>query len=147
MGLGSSYHEAYCLNATILLLGVGNNRNSMLHYCEVAADLPYLDIPFREFWGRTALVNDDGHVEQIPLPHEFCGCSAKFDVVDKYLDEENVLTHGRICDAPSLLMNAREMADTVIKRLRKNPAWLLCDSFICEPCTLRRRRLHERGML
>ena len=55
LGAGSSYDEAFQLGVKILLLGVGNNRNSMLHYAEEAAGLPYLDIPWRAFMGGVNL--------------------------------------------------------------------------------------------
>jgi len=147
LGAGSSYDDAHRLGARILLLGVGNNRNSMLHYAEVAAGLPYNDIPFREFWGRAALVEREGGAVEVPLREEFPGCSLNFGIADRYLEEAGVLKRGRICSAESMLMDARDMVDVVVARLSESPAWLLCESFVCEPCALRKRRLKERGLI
>ena len=33
------------------------------------------------------------------------------------------------------------------ERLRREPGWLLCSTFGCEPCTLRKRRLRAMGRL
>lgn len=147
LGADSSYAEATALGAKILLLGVGNNRNSALHFAETAAGLPYTDIPFREFWGRTALVEKNGRVKEIPLKPEFPGCSANFGVADQYLSERGILRHGKAGDANSMLMSARDMLEAVVSKLREDPAWLLCDSFVCEPCNLRKKRLREKGLL
>lgn len=147
LGPGSSYEEAYKLGAKILLLGVGNTRNSMIHYAEFASGLPVCDIPFREFWGRSALVEKDGQPVEVPLKADFPGCSHNFGVVDEHLVEKGLLTQGRVCSAACLLMDARKMVDTVAERLREQPDWLFCDTLVCEPCHLRRQRLRERGLL
>lgn len=147
LGPGSSFEEAYRLGARILLIGVGSNRNSMIHYAEFASGLPICDIPFREFWGRGALVERDGEPVEVPLKPDFPGCSHNFGVTDEYLVEKGILTRGTICSATCLLMNSREMVDAIAARLREEPDWLFCDTIICEPCCLRRRRLRERGLI
>lgn len=147
LGRGSSYDEAYKLNAKILLLGAGNNGNSMVHYAEVIAELPYNDIPYRAFWGKTALVESEGKVISVVLPNEFPGCSANFGVADAYLKEKGVMRCGQVCKADSKFMDARTMVARMVERLRQEPAWLLCDNFNCEPCSLRKQRLREKGLI
>ncbi|MCG2661599.1 MAG: AAC(3) family N-acetyltransferase, partial [Kiritimatiellae bacterium] len=147
MGKGSSYDAAIGMGAKILLLGVGNNRNSAIHYAEIMADLPYNDIPFREFWGHTALVEKDGQVKEVSLLREYPACSANFGVVDDYLLQQGIMKSGKIECAPCFLMSGKETTEAVVKRLKKEPAWLLCDNFTCEPCSLRKRRLKERQMI
>ena len=147
LGPGSSFEEAYRLGARILLIGVGNTRSSMIHYAEFASGLPVCDIPFREFWGRSALVERDGEPVEVPLKPDFPGCSHSFGMVDEYLVEKDILTRGTICSATCLTMNSREMVDAVAARLREEPDWLFCESLICEPCCLRRQRLRERGLI
>ena len=147
LGIGSSYDEAAKLGAKILLLGVGNARNSMLHYAEVVSGLPYNAIPFREFWGRTALVERDGRVVEVALKEEFPGCSARFGTADDYLTERGIAKRVRICQSDSMLISAADMVRAVVERLREEPAWLLCDSLACEPCNRRKQLLRERGLL
>jgi len=146
LGPGSSYEDAYRLGAKILLLGVGNNRNSMIHYAEYASGLPICDIPYREFWGRTALVETASGPDEVPLT-DFPGCSANFGVVDEYLVENDLMRPGTVCSARCLIMNSRDIVDAIASRLREIPDWLFCDSLTCEPCTLRRRRLREHGLI
>lgn len=148
LGEGSSYSQANSLGAKILLIGVGNNRNSMLHYAEAASGLPYNDIPFRAFWGDTALVEGkDGSISEVPLGREFPACSDNFGVIDRHLSGRGIMRRGKLGEAESIVMDSRETVEAVIKKLRVEPAHLLCDSIICEPCSLRKKRLLERGLL
>lgn len=147
LGRGSSYDAAIGQGAKILLLGVGNNRNSAIYYAEIMADLPCNDLPCRKFWGHTALVEKDGQVKETSLLREYPACSANFGVVDDYLLQEGIMKSGKIGSAPYFLMSGKEMTETVVKRLKKEPARLLCDNFTCEPCSLRKRRLKERQMI
>ena len=89
-----------------MLLGVGNARNSMLHYAEVVSGLPYNVIPFRKFWGRTALVEQDGRVIEVALKEEFPACSARFGIADDYLIERGIAMRVRICASDSMLISA-----------------------------------------
>jgi len=147
LGFGSSYDEAFQLGARILLVGVGNDRNSMLHYAETVAGVPYLDIPWRAFAGSSALVAQEGGPVEVPLPKEYPACSLGFGVVDPYLDSLGLLRKGRVASADCMLMDSREMVSAVAERLKREPGWMLCHTFGCEPCTLRRRRLRELELL
>ena len=147
IGRDSSFEQLYKLGARILLIGVTNNSNSMLHFAEVVARLPYIDIPFRKFCGDTAFVEKEEKIVEVPLSKEYPACSKNFNVVNEYLEKRQIVKHGKICQADCILMDAREMVDTVVENLKENPAWLLCDDFTCEPCNLRKHRLKERGML
>ena len=147
LGPGSSYEEAYKLGARILLIGVGNNRNSMIHYAEFASGLPICDIPCREFWGSSALVERNGEAVEVPLKPDFPGCSTNFGEVDEFLVESGIMSHGKIGAALCLTMSAREMVDAIAAELRRRPDWLFCNTLTCEPCTLKRRRLREMGLI
>ena len=119
----------------------------MIHFAESASGLPYNDIHFREFWGRAALVWREGEAVQMPITGDLPGCSANFGMVDEFLLERGIAKTGLVAAAPSILMDAQEMVSAVTARLALQPDWLFCDSIICEPCTLRRRRLRERGLI
>lgn len=147
MGIGSTLHDACLLGAKILLLGVGNDRNSMLHLAEAQAGLPYNDVPFRAFWGNEALVERaTGVVERVPVCGELCGCSLHFGVADAFLTGRGISRRVTIGRAPSQLMPAPAAVDAVVERLLHEPDWLLCDSFVCEPCNLRKMRLRREGL-
>lgn len=147
LGPGSSFEDACRLGAKILLIGVGNNRNSMIHYAEYTSGLPICDIPYREFWGRTALVERDGEAVEVPLKPDFPGCSANFGKADEFLVERNLLKHGSIGSTTGYLLDARKMVDAIAEQLRKQPDWLLCESISCEPCQIKRRRLRDMGLI
>jgi aminoglycoside 3-N-acetyltransferase len=147
LGRGSSYDIAYQSGAKVLLLGVCNNRNSMLHYAEVVSDVPYNNIPFRAFWGKTALVEKDDHTVEVPLSDEFPGCSANFGVADAFFEEKKIMSKEKICSADSLCMNAKDIVAAAVDKFKEQPDWLLCDNFTCEPCSLRKKRLKQAGML
>jgi aminoglycoside 3-N-acetyltransferase len=148
LGFGSSYADAHRLGAKILLLGVGNDRNSMLHYAETVAGLPYLDIPWRAFAGPTALVRrGDGTASEVMLPVEYPACSLGFGAADAYLEAQGLLRRGRVGRAECLWLEAQPMVAAIAERLRREPAWLLCSTFGCEPCTLRKRRLRALGLI
>jgi aminoglycoside 3-N-acetyltransferase len=145
IGKGSSWEEICRLDGAILLVGVGNNRNTMLHYAEAKAELPYLDVPFKASWGNTALVEKGGRPVEVALPGEWAGCSAGFGVVDGYLERQGILKRGQIGAAAAMRMRAQHLVDAVVARLRQEPDWLLCGEASCEACTLRRARLRELG--
>lgn len=147
LGPGSSFEDAYRLGAKILLIGVGNNRNSMIHYAEYASGLPICDIPYREFWGRSALVEIDGETVEVQLKPDFPGCSANFGKADEFLVEHDLLKRGSICSATGYLLDAQKMVDAIAGQLRKQPDWLFCESMTCEPCHLKRRKLISMGLL
>ncbi len=139
LGHGSSYETALKLGAKILLLNVSNNRNSMLHYAEIASGVPYNDIPFRESWGRDALTAN-GVMKLIP---EYPACSEEFSK----FDDDFVRAGFAKRFGNSFLIDAQPMVDFICDRIRKEPDVMLCHESDCEPCILRRARLIKLGKL
>ena len=139
LGHGSSYENAFKKGAHILLLNVGNNRNSMLHYAEIASGVPYNDIPFRESWGRNALtVNGEMHL--IP---EYPACSEEFSKFDG-----EFVRMGFAQDlGGSMLIDATDMVRYICGRIAVEKDVMLCHDIKCEPCRLRRERLKSMGLL
>ena len=139
LGHGSSYENALKLGAKILLLHVGNNRNSMLHYAEIASGVPYNDIPFRESWGRTAATKEG----EMILLEEFPACSENFSFFDDLLVKEGIALDLK----GSYLIDAPRMVDFACELIRKQPDIMLCHEETCECCQRRRLRLKEKGLL
>ena len=140
LGHGSSYENANRLGAKILLFHVGNNRNSMLHYAEVASGTPYNDIPFRACWGTDALTIRG----RMKLNGEFPACSEAFSKFDEVFVQEGFAE--RLGD-DSFLIDSPAMVNCICKKIEKTPDVMLCRDVTCEPCTLRRKRLAEKGYL
>ena len=139
LSFGSSYEKALKLGTRILLLNVGNNRNSMLHYAEAASGIPYNDIPHRESWGRTALTAKG----EMQLNGIFPACSVNFKRFDDVFVREGIavkLGNSYLIDGPA-------MVDYIIKQMQRVPDIMLCDDPECEPCVRRRQRLVEKGLL
>lgn len=139
LGHGSSYENALKKGAQILLLNVQNNRNSMLHYAEIASGVPYNDIPFRESWGRNAAtVNGEMH-----LLEEYPACSEEFSKFD-----EEFISMGFAGDlGGSMLINADDMVKYICKRINVQKDVMLCHNENCECCMLRRARLKNLGLI
>ncbi len=147
LGHGSSYEDALNAGAKIMLLGVGNNRNSMLHYIEVASGLPYNDIPFRQYWNDRAVIERNGKIEEVPLVPEYPACSDNFSWLDNLLVKEKIAVKNKIGEGNCYLMQATRLKDFIIGEIRKKPDCMLCNSIVCEPCALRHRRLEEKGLI
>lgn len=139
LGHGSSFGKAMELGAKILLLNVGNNRNSMLHYVEAVSNLPYNDIPFRQCWGKTALTVNG----EMKLKEEFPACSEVFSQFDEPLVQAGIAEQ----KDHSFLLDAQKMRDFVLHEITLRPDIMLCNDFTCEPCNLRRKRLRETGLI
>lgn len=139
LGHGSSYENALKLGAKILLLNVGNNRNSMLHYAEVASGVPYNDIPFLESWGRNA-ITIHGEMKLVP---EYPACSEEFSKFDRIFVAQGIaLELGE-----SYLIDSQKMVHFICEEIKKKPDIMLCHDPACEPCTLRRARLKEKNLI
>ncbi len=147
LGTGSSFEEACNLNAKILLLGVDNASNSMVHYAEAVSCVTYNDIPCREFWGPNALIEENGKIFEIPVSEQYPGCSDNFGVVNKFLEDENLCRKGNVGKAGAILIEAKPMVDAIREKLKHTPDWLLCGSIGCEPCNLRKHRLKASGLI
>lgn len=139
LGHGSSYENALKLGAKILLLNVGNNRNSMLHYAEIASGVPYNDIPFREAWGRTASTKDGVMI----LQEEFPACSEEFSKFDELFVREGIAQDLN----GSYLIDAQKMVQKSCEMIAGQPDIMLCHEENCECCVRRRRRLKEKGLI
>ena len=139
LGHGSSYENALKKGAHILLLNVRNNRNSMLHYAEIASGVPYNDIPFREAWGRNALTKE-GEIVLIP---EYPACSEEFSKFD-----QEFISMGFAQDlGGSMLINAQDMVKYICGRINVQKDVMLCNNSECECCSLRRARLKSMGLI
>ena len=143
LGRGSAFHRIAELGGFILLLGVTNQANSTFHLAEALAELLYNDIPFRNFWGKEALVIEKGMVKKVSQQPPFPGCSSNFDVVNESLLKAGIMKRGEVGMATTYLLNANRNIKFLVPLLKKNPSFLLCSKIVCEPCNLKKRRLKE----
>ncbi len=141
-GLGSPFEKLYNLNAKILMLGTHQDTNTMLHFCEKAANLNYIDIPFspdKEF--ETARIKENEIIKEINIK-EVPGCSRGFNKVEKPLKRMGIIKDVWIGEARSQILESKKLVKAMNKILRRHPDILLCEEFDCSICIRRRAALH-----
>jgi aminoglycoside 3-N-acetyltransferase len=141
LGIDSPLHRLALSGGRILLLGVMQDRNSLIHVVEAAAGVKYQCLPFKESWGKAAkIINNKGREEYVDQ-NEFPGCSFNFGVVEDTLINKGLIEFGKVGNATTRLMAANGIIITVIQILKKDPGFLLCKRPECECCTKRKKLL------
>jgi aminoglycoside 3-N-acetyltransferase len=146
VGEGSPLHRLVEKDGHVLLLGVGQDKNTLVHTAEALSGVGYTVVPFKESWGRNVRVQAPEGEILIPQ-REFSGCSFGFPVLDPVLKQKGVVKIGLVGEAPCQLFRAQDLVATVFEVLRKQPDFLLCSRPECEACTNRRRYLREKGKI
>lgn len=108
------------LGGSVLLLGVGHDRNTSIHLAEREAG--------RRQWTYWALVKDRGVVECTNHP----GCSAEFNSIEPLVRE--ITRETMIGQCRARLLPVRELIERVKALLREDPRALLCDK--CRRCRM-----------
>jgi aminoglycoside N3'-acetyltransferase len=139
LGLGSPLDRAAALGAQVLLIGVGQNRNSTIHVAEAHAPAPYLHVTFtRERDHEIGLLRTpEGTLRQMPL-YQMPGSSEGFGAAETLLEAAGLIGRGKIGRAPCQLSPARETVEVIASALRADPGLLLRSP---EATELSRRRL------
>lgn len=145
LGIESPLDRARRAGARILLLGVGNNRNSTVHVAESLAAMPYLSVPFSDVdpHDEAWYMDEPGGEAHVLFIQEMPGSSEGFSVLDRLLEDNGIARPSRIGAAESWLMDSAALCDFVVDRLRDNPFLFLFGDQPSE-ITLRRRRYLQR---
>jgi aminoglycoside 3-N-acetyltransferase len=146
VGEGSPLHRLAQKGGHGLLLGVGQDRNTLVHTAEALSDVGYSAIPFKESWGHAVRVKTPEGEVHVPQ-QEFSGCSYGFAVMDPVLKEKGIVKTGPVGHASCQFFSASELVEAVLEGLRRQPDFLLCHRPECEACTNRRRFLKVRGRI
>ena len=119
--------RVYDLDGRVLLLGVDHDANTTLHLTELLADVPY----------RTRhhiTVVRDGKPERITYL-ENDHCCERFRLADGWMKDRGLQSEGLVGHAPSRLMRSRDLVDTVLPRLKRDPCVFLHPRDAgCEEC-------------
>ncbi len=147
VGRDSPLHRAAQWGGEVLQFGVGHGTNTTLHLAEVLAGVPYLQVPYRQAWGKTALIRRmDGSVEEVGMVNgEQPACSAGFVAIEPLLEQRGLTRETRIGRSRVRLTPAEPMLRTAVEGLRQDPTFLLCDRRGCEHCTRARELCAEAG--
>ena len=132
------------IGGRILLLGVDNRVNTAIHLAESLAGMPYVRLPYDASWGPdTAAELPDGSAVRF-RQREFPGCSERFELLEPDFEAAGTVRKGVVGNAPSRLIEAGEMLQIAVARLRAEPGLLLCGEADCPCCPARRALLAAR---
>jgi aminoglycoside 3-N-acetyltransferase len=146
VGEGSPLHRLVLAGGHALLLGVGQDKNTLVHTAEALSGVGYTVVPFKESWGRSVRVKTAKGEILVPQ-REFSGCSYGFPVLEPVLQHKGLMVTGLVGQAACQFFKARDLVNTVFEVLEKQPDFLLCRRPECEACTNRRRYLTEHGKI
>ncbi|MBI1291935.1 hypothetical protein GC173_11935 [bacterium] len=146
LGIGSPLDRAQMMGGRILLIGVGQNRNSTVHVAECYAQVPYFAVNFSEdsSWDEAWYLNEKGGRELVIID-QMPGSSEGFDVLENPLRRMGVVRDVMIGEAPSQMMEGNRLCVAVTSLLMENPALLLGGDATSD--ITRRRRLHTMKVL
>jgi aminoglycoside 3-N-acetyltransferase len=128
---GTPFWKLWQCNAWILLIGCGQESNSLIHVAEEIVEAPYLKRT------RAAKLLRDGQVIEVSVSRP--GCSNGFNVIDTPLRSKGAIIDAQVGGSKLKLMRAQNVVATPVEMLRKDPAALLCDH--CEVCEDARRMI------
>ena len=103
-GRGTPFEKLYNLNAQTLLLGVGFNRCTSLHYAESL-------VPQRRTTVHRFPMNVNGKRAWVEKPDMANDDGVHFPVVGKQFVAAKAIREGRVGEADSMLFSTRELVD------------------------------------
>jgi aminoglycoside 3-N-acetyltransferase len=143
LGVDSPFDRLAQLEGKVLLLGVGQTRNSMVHVGEAHVRPAYLPIPFSPEFAFPVLMEDrSGRVRSVRI-EECPGCSENFEVVGARLRERGQLIEDCVANGPASLMKAADVLAAVRDLLAERPDALLCARPACPFCPAAREALRK----
>jgi aminoglycoside N3'-acetyltransferase len=105
------------LDGWVLLLGVGHDANTTVHFAELMAQVPY-GIP------RHCTVVEAGVVRRVEY-RENDHCCARFALLDEWLRAPKLQREGRVGRAQARLMRAKDIVKVARDRLADDPTIFL----------------------
>lgn len=145
LGRNSPFEKFYRHGGKILLLGTRQDTNSILHLCEVLAELAYLEVAFTpgQNFEIAAMKNEKGEIVEFRL-YQVPGCSRGFTQCEPYLRAEGVLKDVTICKSQSQLLDVKALVETMVRKLHEEPDLLLCRTVDCSICPRRRQTIRAK---
>ncbi|WP_255171478.1 AAC(3) family N-acetyltransferase [Natrononativus amylolyticus] len=134
LGADSPLHRLARRGGSILLVGVGHERNSTIHVAEALAELPY-----KTGTNRVLVRDGDGTVRTVETAR--VGCGKGFSALEPLADDAGVLRRGHIGRAPAQLMDGDAIIEAALEALEDDPGFLLCAEPDCWWCPEARERI------
>ncbi|MCA9494191.1 MAG: AAC(3) family N-acetyltransferase [Myxococcales bacterium] len=129
--------RAWRLEATILLVGVGQDRNTTIHLAESMLDLPHLHAM------RDAYPVDGPEGRTWREVEKTTHCSDGFVALEPLLEEAGVLRRFTLGDALVRRMSSPDVVRVATELLRRDPTALLCHDPVCPNCVTSRTLLQN----
>ena len=128
MGTRSPWARMVALDATILMIGVGLERCTMIHHVEQLADVPYLPIAA---YVIPVCIEAERHWVEVEAGGD---CSHGFPTLEPLLRARGAIRDVHIGEARSMIVSARALFALASARLSEDDTALLCDRADCELC-------------
>lgn len=125
--------------AHVLLLGVDQDRNTLLHHPEEVVRAPYLSTIEREY------LDEGGNVQTKAL-HLFPGPHRDFIGLEPIIRDSGAMRVAKVGSAVARLMHATTTAEAVTAALQKDPAAVLCDNPNCDDCVMQRAKIKAHDL-
>ena len=125
--------------AHVLLLGVDQDRNTLLHHCEEVVRAPYLSTIERRY------ADEDGNVQTKTL-ELFPGPHRDFIGLEPVIRDSGAMRLGKVGSAVGRLMHAMTTVEAVTAALRRDPAAVLCDNPNCDDCVMQRAKIKAHDL-
>lgn len=139
-GKGTPFNKLCDWGGKVLLIGVDQDRNTLLHTAEDYADCPYLTPRFARYRDPA-----DGQVKDITL-QRFPGPHRDFIGLDRLFRESGIMRIGKIGNAVCRLMGAAETVRVAVDALTLDPAAVLCDNPACADCVRQRGAIRRKEL-
>lgn len=123
-GNGTPYARILDCDGQILLLGVGLKNLTVFHTIEAMAGVPYL---LKQDSEEFVLIDADGCQKTVSLFRHEPGVRRCFPDTEAFLESEGALKRGHIGSARSFLVEGRTFRDSMMRRVREEPRFLLAE--------------------
>lgn len=124
-GFGTPFDALVDADGYILFLGVGHQCNTMMHYCEEVANVPY---HLQEEEAYATIRYADGRTADVPVRLHKYGVPRDFTRLEPEFIAKGVQVESRIGNSLVKLVKAWHMVEIVLARLKEDPTILLADS-------------------
>jgi aminoglycoside 3-N-acetyltransferase len=143
-GKGSPIDRLARRGGKVLLIGVGNITNSMIHVAEEYAGTP--KVSWYDPLPVIKVLMPDGTVIEHQLDTS-PSCSSAFGAMDYPLRRRELLRDAKLNSSKLQLMRGKDVIDCAVEIIQEKPDVLLCASPACVPCTGARRNLKNMGLI
>jgi len=124
--IGTPLYRVAQQDGYVLLMGVTQVANSLIHVAQELARVPYLNRP------KVVQVLEKGGPRDVVVRR--AGCSLGFDKITPFLEGEDLLAKYKVGQSNVVCMKAKEVLTVATKVLERDPYFLGCDNTECFAC-------------